>query len=101
MLQNYVEMRNFSIKENMKMMSQAREVARKGVSLYIAKDDANNTLKIVVVDEQKMSEVNIIMDGINIPDKIHFHKKVFDVLYSYLLSYFLNKSKLENKVFKL
>ena len=48
-------MRNFSIKENMKMVSQAREVAGKGVSLYTAKDDASNTLNIVVANEQNMS----------------------------------------------
>ena len=48
-----------------------------------------------------MSKVNIIMDRVNIPYKIHFHKQVSDVLYFDLLSYFLNKSKLENKVSKL
>lgn len=61
----------------------------------------DNTLNIVVADEQKMFEVNIIMDRVNIPDKIHFHKQVYDVLYSDLLNSFLNKSKLENKVSKL
>ena len=98
---NYAEMRNSTVKEEMKMMSQARQVARKGVSLYFAKDDASNTLKIVVTYEQKMSEVNFIMDRVNIPDKIDFHKQVFDVLCSNLLSSFLNKSKLEDKVSKL
>ena len=81
-VKNYAKMRIFSIKENMKMMSQDREVARKGVSLYIAKDDARNTLKIDVEDEQKMSKVNIIMDRVNILDKIHFHQQISDVLYS-------------------
>ena len=69
--------------------------------LYFAKDDASNTLKIVVTYEQKMSEVNFIMDRINIPDKIHFHKQVSNVLCSNLLSSFLNKSKLEDNVSKL
>jgi hypothetical protein len=36
-------MRNLIVKANMKMMYQAREVARKGVSLYTARDDARNT----------------------------------------------------------
>jgi DNA-binding MurR/RpiR family transcriptional regulator len=100
-VKNYAEMRNYLIKENMKMMSQAREVKGKRVSLYTTKDDASNTLKIVVEDGQKMSEVNIIMDKVNIQDKIHFHKQVSYVLYSDLLSSFLNKSQLENKVSKL
>ena len=101
MFKNYAEMRNFSFKENMKTMSQAREDAGKGLSLYTAKDDANNTLKIVVVGEQNMSEVNIIMDKVNIPDEIHFHNQVSDVLYSNLLNAFLNKCELQNKVSKL
>ena len=50
---------------------------------------------------QKMAKVNITMDKVNVPDKIHFHKQVSDVLYSDLLSSFLNKSKLEDKVSKL
>ena len=83
------------------MMSQAMEVAGKGVSLYSGRDDASNTPKIVVEDEQKMSGVNIIMDRVNIRDKIHFHKEVSNVLYSALLIYFINKSKLEDKVSKL
>ena len=54
-----------------------------------------------MVNEKKMSEVNIKMDKINVLDKIHFHKQVSDVLYSDLLSSFLNKNKLENKVLSL
>ena len=71
------------------------------MSLFTAKDDASNTLNIVVVDEQKMSEVNITKDRVNIPYKIHFHKQVSNVLCSNLLSSFLNKSKLEDNVSKL
>lgn len=41
------------------------------------------------------------MDKIGIPDKINFHKQASEVLYSYFLKYYLNKSKLENKVAKL
>ena len=41
------------------------------------------------------------MDKIAIPDKINFHKKVSEVLYSDLLKSYLNKTKLENKVAKL
>lgn len=41
------------------------------------------------------------MDKIGIPDKINFHKQASKVLYSYLLKFYLNKSKLENKLTKL
>ena len=41
------------------------------------------------------------MDKIVVPDKINFHKQASKVLYSNLLKYFLNKSKLESKLTKL
>ena len=41
------------------------------------------------------------MDKIGIPDKINFHKQASEVLYSDLLKYYQNKSKLENRVIKL
>ena len=41
------------------------------------------------------------MDKIGIPDKINFHNQASEILYSYLLKSYLNKSKLENKVTKL
>ena len=41
------------------------------------------------------------MDKISILDKINFHRQVSEVLYSYLLKSYLNKTKLESKVAKL
>ena len=41
------------------------------------------------------------MDQINVPDKIHFHRKTLEVLYVDLLKYFLENKKLESKVSKL
>jgi len=41
------------------------------------------------------------MDKIVVPDKINFHKKASEVLYSDLLKSYLNKSKLESKPTKL
>ena len=41
------------------------------------------------------------MDKIGIPEKINFHKQASEIVYSYLLKSYLNKSELENKVVKL
>ena len=41
------------------------------------------------------------MDKIVVPDKINFHKQASEVLYSYLLKSYLNKTKLESKLTKL
>ena len=52
-------------------------------------------------DQVEGSQVRIQMDRISIPEKINFHKQASEVLYSYLLKSYLNKTKLENKVAKL
>ena len=44
-----------------------------------------NTLKIAIVDENKVSKVNIRLGKINAPDKIHFHKHAGEVIYADLL----------------
>jgi hypothetical protein len=41
------------------------------------------------------------MDKIVVPDKINFHKKASEVLYSDILKSYLNKTKLESKPTKL
>ena len=41
------------------------------------------------------------MDQVGIPDKVNFHKKASEILNSDLLSYYLSKIKLEEKVIKL
>lgn len=38
------------------------------------------------------------MVKIGIPDKINFHKNASEILYSYFLKSYLNKSKMENRV---
>ena len=41
------------------------------------------------------------MDQINVPNKIHFHKKTSEVLYANLLKSFLDNKRLESKDSKL
>ena len=41
------------------------------------------------------------MDKVGFPDKINFHKKASEILYSDLLKSYLIKNKLEEKVIKL
>ena len=48
-----------------------------------------------------VSQVKLQMDQVGIHDKINFHKQASKVLYSDLLSSYLSKIKLEEKVIKL
>ena len=48
-----------------------------------------------------VSQVKLQMDQVGIPDKINFRKQASEVLYSDLLSSYLSKIKLEEKLIKL
>ena len=101
MVKKFSKERNLSTKENFKLMQEVRKSTFIGTSLLIVRERDNNTLRIVVYDQTEGSQVRIQMDKITIPDKINFHKQASKVLYSYFLKYYLNKSKLENRVIKL
>ena len=68
------------------------------MSLLTVKDPTRNVLNFALTEEEKVAEVKIQMDKVNIPDKILFHKQTNEMFYYDLLHMSLNKSKLENKV---
>ena len=71
------------------------------MSLLTVKDPTINVLNFALIDEEKVTEVKIQMDKVNIPDKILFHNQTNEMLYYDLLCMSLNKNKLENKVDRL
>ena len=59
------------------------------MSLITVKDPKKNTLKIVVTEEDKVYEIKIRMDQVNVLDQINFPKqtsKVADKNFQYLES---------------
>jgi hypothetical protein len=70
-------------------------------SLVIDKDIETNVLNIAVVDENKVLEMRIRMDQLNVLDQIDFHQKSNDIIYTDLLQLTLNISRIETKVSKL
>ena len=60
-----------------------------------------NVFRIATSDVTGVSQVKLQMDQVGIPDKIIFYKQPSKVLYSDLLSSYLSKIKLEEKVIKL
>ena len=92
---------NLSPEENFKLMREVRKNTFTGTSLLTVRERDRNTLRVVVDEQTKGSQVRIQMDKIVVPDKIHFHKKASEVLYSDLLKSYLNKTKLESKLTKL
>ena len=54
-----------------------------------------------MIDDNKVSEIKIKIDKINMPHKIHFHKQSSKVLYYDLIQTTLSNNKLETRVVKL
>ena len=98
MVKKFSQEINLSVEQNFKFIQEVRKNTFAGTSLLIVKERDNNTLRIVVDDQAEGSQVMIQMDKITIPDKINFHKQASEVLYSYLLKSYLNKTNLESKL---
>ena len=54
-----------------------------------------------VVNDESVSDVEVRLDKINVPDKIQLHQQTSDVLYSGLLQSTLNITKLQSVIEKL
>ena len=63
-------------------------------SLVSARDVERNTFKLAMVNDKKMSEMEIWLDKISIPNKIQLHKQTSDIIYSDLLQALVKINKL-------
>ena len=64
-------------------------------------DAERNTLKFVVVSDKKVSEMEVKLDKISVPDKIQLHKQIEDVIYSDLLHATVKVTRLQSLVDKM
>ena len=60
-----------------------------------------NTLKFAVVNDKKVSEMEVNLDKISVPDKIQLHKQTGDINYSDLLNSIIKINKLQALVDKM
>ena len=82
-------------------MQQIRKIVPSKSSLLEVREAQGNVFRIATSDVTGVFQVKLQMDQVGIPDKINFHKKASEVLYFDLLSSYLSKIKLEEKVIKL
>ena len=68
------------------------------MSLLTVKNLTRNVLNFALTEEEKVTKVKIMMDKVNILDKILFHKQTNKIIYYVLLHMSVDKNKLENKV---
>ena len=82
-------------------MQQIRKYVPNKSSLLAVREAQGNIFRIASSDMAGVSQAKLQMDRVGIPDKINFHKQASEVLYSDLLSSYLRKIKMEEKVIKL
>ena len=70
-------------------------------SLIFTRDVERNTLKLAMVSDKKVAEMEVRLDKISVPDKIQLHKQTGDIIYSNLLHVILKINKLQVLVDKL
>ena len=70
-------------------------------SLVSTRDVEKNALKFSMVSDKKVSEMEVRLDKISVPDKIQLHKQTGDIIYSDLLHAMVKINKLQVLVDKL
>ena len=97
----YVEKRKQSLEETRNLLSRVRSFNNPKTSLISTRDIERNTFKLAMVSDKKMSEMEVWLDKISVPDKIQLHKQTGDIIYSNLLHAMVRINKLQVLVDKL
>ena len=98
---SYMEKRKQSLEETRSLLPRVRSLCNSKTSLVSARDAEKNTFKMAIVNDKRMSEMEVRLDKINTPDKIQLHKQTSDILYSDLLQAMVRINKLQVLVDKL
>ena len=86
------------MEETKNLLPQVRKLINQKTSLIFTRDAERNSLKIVVVSDKKVSEMDVKMEKISVLDKIQLHKQTGDVIYSDLLHAIVKITKLQSLV---
>ena len=73
------------INEKLKLYDEVRKLSSQDVSLVTIRDQAKNTLNLVVTTENKMAETRMNLKKIPTIDTIHLHRETGDIIYNDLL----------------
>ena len=98
---SYVEKQKQSLEETRNLLPRVRSLSNPKTSLVSTRDVEKNTLKLAMVSDKKVSEMEVRLDKIRVPDKIQLHKQTGDIIYLYLLHAIVRINKLQVLVDKL
>jgi hypothetical protein len=83
------------------LFPEVEKVSQQKASLFVVRDIESRTFDIAITEEDKVFEIKIKYENISPPDKVKFHKKTNDLLYSNYLSLSLKNSKMTSLATKL
>ena len=98
---SYVEKQMQSLEETKNLLPRVRSLGNQKASLISSRNVERNTLKLAMVSEEKVSDIDVRLDKISITDKIQLHKQTGDIIYSDLLHAMMKINKLQVPVHKL
>ena len=90
-----------SLEETKNILPRVRKLINKKTSLISSQYAERNTLKFDLVSDKKVSEMEVKLDKISVPDKIQLHKQTRDVIYSDLLHATVKVTRLQSLVDKI
>ena len=100
-MSSYAEKQMQSSEETRNLLPQDRSLVNQKTSLISTRDVERNTLKFAMVSDKKVSEMEVRLDKISVPDKIQLHKHLRDIIYSNLLHATMKSNKLQVFIDKL
>ena len=95
MLEKYKDTKDINSEETLKLYSEVRKISNRDVSLIFVRDYSQNTLNLALATKNRVTEMNMSLENIPIPDMIYLNKKIGDILFTNRLKATLKLSKLQ------
>ena len=85
LVSSYAEKQMQSSEETRNLLPQVRSLINQKTSLISTRDAEKNTLKFIVVSDNKVSKMEVKLDKISVHNKIQIHKQTGDVILIYYM----------------
>ena len=77
-------------------MDDVRKISSKYISLVTIKDHAQNNLNLELATKNRVAEMRLNLENVDVPDMIHLHKQIGEVICSDFLKANLKVSRLQS-----
>ena len=94
-MEKYKGIKDIASQETLKLYFEVRNISNQDVSLVSVMYYVHNTLNLALASKNRVVELKMNLDDIPIPNMIHLHKKIGDILFTHLLNITLALSNLQ------